>query len=244
MKRILLFAAMILLALSCGRSGKPVVGISCNYEAPGRDYLSVNYSRAILKAGGIPVILPTISSEEDATELISKLDGVLFSGGEDVPPSWYGEAVWNETVEMEPIRDHSDSLLVRAALSAGKPILGICRGEQLMNVLLGGSLYQDIPSQLPEAHTHRGVSHKIGLEEGSFLKDIFGVDSLSVNSFHHQAAKELAPGAKLAALSDDGIIEAWESPQVWAVQFHPEALLAKDDKWLPFFQAFIAKIRK
>lgn len=241
MKRILIFAALLLLALSCGKSGKPVIGISCNHKDTGIDYLSKNYSQAILRAGGIPVIIPTISSEEEAAGMIEKLDGILFSGGEDVPPSWYGEEIWNETVEMMPQRDRSDSLLARAALSAGIPILGICRGEQLLNVLLGGKLYQDIPSQLPDAHTHRGITHAIGLEDGCFLKDILKVDSIMVNSRHHQAVKELAPGAKLAALSDDGIVEAWENPQVWAVQFHPEALLREDDRWLPLFQAFIAR---
>ena len=232
------------MVFSCGRGGKPVVGISCSYKASGGDYLSEHYTRAILRAGGVSVIIPTISSEEDAAGIVAKLDGVVFSGGEDIAPSWYGEAVLNETVKVVPIRDRSDSLLARAALASGKPILGICRGGQMVNVLLGGNLYQDIPSQLPEAHTHKGVSHGIGLEEGSFLKDIFGEDSLTVNSTHHQAVRDLAPGVKLAALSDDGIVEAWETPQVWAVQFHPESLLAEDDRWLPLFQTFIDRVER
>lgn len=239
MKRILIFAAMVFVAVSCGRSGHPIVGISCGHNDSGSDYLSENYSRAILRAGGIPVIIPTVSSEEDAADIVSKLDGVLFSGGSDIPPSWYGEDVLNETVKTNPTRDRSDSLLARAALASGKPILGICRGGQMLNVLLGGNLYQDIPSQLPEAHIHKGASHKIGLVEGGFLKDIFGADSLTVNSTHHQAVRELAPGAKITALSDDGIVEAWETDQIRAVQFHPEALLAEDDQWLPLFKDFI-----
>lgn len=241
MKRILIFAFMLFASLSCGNCGKPVVGISCGHKDTGSDYLSEKYSKAILRAGGVPVIIPTVSTAEEAADIVGKLDGVLFSGGSDIPPSWYGEEILNETVNTNPARDLSDSLLVRAALDSGKPILGICRGSQILNVLLGGTLYQDIPSQLPEAHAHKGVSHKIDLVEGGFLKDIFEVDSLTVNSTHHQAVKELAPGAKIAAISDDGIIEAWETPQILAVQFHPESLLAEDDKWLPLFEAAIAR---
>lgn len=240
MKWFLFFAPLLFMPLSCGKGGKPVVGISCNHKESGGDYLSENYSKAILRAGGIPFIIPTVSSEQEAADILAKLDGVVFSGGSDIPPSWYGEELLNETVKLNPIRDRSDSLLAKATLASGKPILGICRGSQILNVLLGGTLYQDIPSQLPEAHTHKGVSHKIGLEKGSFLKEIFGTDSLTVNSTHHQAVKDLAPGAKLAALSDDGIVEAWETPQVRAVQFHPESLLAEDDKWLPLFESFVA----
>lgn len=243
MKRFLLIFAVILAALSCGRNGRPLVGISCNFLEPGIDFSYENYSNAILKAGGIPVNIPTLSTEEQARDLLSRLDAIILSGGEDVPPSWYGEEIWNETVVLQPIRDRSDSLLGRAALASGKPILGICRGGQLLNVLLGGNMYQDIPSQVAGAHTHRGVNHSIGLEKGSFLDKIFGADSLTVNSTHHQAAKDLAPGVKLAALSDDGIVEAWENGQVWSVQFHPEAMLAEDDRMLPLFEAFIHRLR-
>ena len=108
--------------------------------------------------------------------------------------------------------------------------------------ILGGSLYQDIPTQLPEAHVHRGVYHPIGLMEGGFLEKIYGKDSLLVNSRHHQAVKDPAPGIKIIAWSDDGIIEAWENPQVWAVQFHPESLLQEDKAWLKFFKAYLMRL--
>lgn len=243
MKRILLLSALALALFSCGKNGRPLVGISsCNYVEAGLDFSPVNYAQAILKAGGIPVIIPTLSTEEQACDMLSKLDALVLSGGEDVPPSWYGEEILNETVVLQPVRDRSDSLLARAALASGKPVLGICRGGQLLNVLLGGNMYQDIPTQLPQGHTHRGVYHPIGLQKGSFLEGIFRADSLTVNSTHHQAAKDLAPGVKLAALSDDGIVEAWENPQIWAVQFHPEAMLPEDEKWLPLFEAFIERI--
>ena len=241
---VLCLCGAFLGALSCApKGGAPLVGISCSRTAGGTDQLSSNYSQAVRKAGGIPVLLPTLSRPEEARQVLSRVDGVIFSGGVDINPAWYGEAVWNESVEVDAVRDRSDSLLAREALSQGKPILAICRGEQLLNVMLGGSLYQDIPTQLSGAHTHRSVRHGIGIEEGSFLSALFGTDSLRVNSYHHQAVKDLAPGLRLAARSDDGLVEAYENPQVWAVQFHPEMMLREDDTWLPLFVAFLDRLK-
>ena len=175
---------------------------------------------------------------------MSKLDGLVLSGGEDVNPIWYGEGVWNETVECDLVRDRSDSLLSRAALASGKPVLAIYRGSQLMNVVLGGSLWQDLPSQRPGPVVHGGgATHPVSVAEGSFLSRIYGTDSLQVNSWHHQAVKDEAPGITVISRSEDGIVEAWETPQIWAVQFHPEKLLAEgDDNWLPLFRAFIERL--
>lgn len=245
MKRLAFYLMLVVVGLcACDRKGSvPLVGISCSRSSGGTDQLSPNYSQAVLKAGGIPVILPTISTPEQAKELLSRVDGIIFSGGVDINPAWYGEEVWNETVVVDPVRDRSDSLLARGALELGKPVLAICRGEQLMNVMLGGSLYQDIPTQIEDAHIHRNTRHKMGIVEGSFLSNLFGTDSLEVNSFHHQAVKDLAPGLILSACSDDGIVEAYENEQIWAVQFHPEGMLREDDTWLPLFVAFLDRIR-
>lgn len=245
MKRLVFYLLLMVVGLcACDRKGSaPLVGISCSRSSGGTDQLSPNYSQAVLKAGGIPVIFPTISTPEQAKELLSKVDGIIFSGGVDINPEWYGEEVWNETVVIDSVRDRSDSLLARCALELGKPILAICRGEQLMNVILGGSLYQDIPTQLPDAHIHRNTWHKMGIVEGSFLAHLFGTDSLEVNSFHHQAVKDVAPGLTIAAYSDDGIVEAYENEQIWAVQFHPEGMLREDDTWLPLFVAFLDRTR-
>lgn len=245
MKRVVFYLMLVALAVcACGRKGSaPLVGISCSRTHGGTDQLSPNYSQAVLKAGGIPVILPTISTPEQAKELLSHVDGIIFSGGVDINPAWYGEEIWNETVVIDSVRDRSDSLLARGALELGKPILAICRGEQLMNVMLGGSLNQDIPTQIEDAHVHRNVRHKMGIVEGSFLAHLFGTDSLEVNSFHHQAVKTLAPGLTISAYSDDGIVEAYENEQIWAVQFHPEGMLREDDTWLPLFVAFLDRIR-
>lgn len=241
----LLVLLTLVAAGACSRKAEkaPLVGISCSRTSGGTDQLSSHYSKAVLLAGGVPVIIPTVSSVEEAREVLSRVQGVIFSGGVDIDPAWYGESVWNESVEIDAVRDRSDSLLAREALRSGKPILAICRGEQLLNVIMGGSLYQDIPTQLGHAHTHRGVWHKMSVEEGSFLSDIFGTDSLLVNSRHHQAVKDLAPGVKAVGFSDDGLVEAYENEQVWAVQFHPESMVQEDEAWLPLFTAFLHKIK-
>ena len=208
--------------------------------------LSTTYTNAISKAGGVPTVIPTVKTREEADAILATLDGIVFSGGEDVNPAWYGEGILNETVYMDSVRDHSDSLLARAALASGKPILAICRGAQLMNVILGGSLYQDIPTQIPGADSHGGgARNKIGLEESSVLSRIFGPDSLEINSFHHQAVKVPAPGIRITAHSADGIVEAFETDQIWAVQFHPEKMLQDgDEKWLELFKEYVRRVAK
>ena len=238
MKKSFAFLWVLLAFLASGACNRekmpaPLVGISCARTPEGVDQLSSQYTQAVSRAGGVPVIIPTVSTLEEARRVLSRLDGVIFSGGPDIDPAWYGESVWNETVEIDPVRDHSDSLLVREALRQGMPVLGICRGEQLLNVLLGGSLYQDIPTQVEKAHTHRGVRHMTS-----------GADSLRVNSRHHQAVKALAPGLKAASFSDDGLVEAYENSQIWAVQFHPETLVQEDEaSWLPLFTAFLQRLK-
>ena len=215
------------------------MGITCSRSRSGCTVLPTTYSDAVSKAGGVPLVIPTVSSMEQAAAVVAAVDGIVFSGGEDVNPAWYGEEVLNETVEIDFVRDRSDSLLARAALAAGKPVLAICRGSQLMNVIMGGSLWQDLPSQLGVSHSD--VVHNISVEPGSFLARIYGSDSLKVNSMHHQAVKDVAPGVTVCSRSSDGVVEAWEAPHVWAVQFHPEQMLASgDESWLPLFEAFTA----
>lgn len=229
-----------------GAGKAPLIGISCSRSSSGSTLLPTTYSDALRKAGAVPMVIPTVSEAAEAEAVIASLDGILFSGGEDANPAWYGEEVLNGTVEIDFIRDRSDSLLARAALASGKPVLAICRGSQLMNVILGGSLYQDIPSQCPSEVRHSGGAfHKIGLIKGSILERIYGPDSLLVNSMHHQAVKDVAPGITVTGRSADGTVEAWETPQIWAVQFHPEKMLqAGDNRWLPFFQAFTDRCRQ
>ncbi|MBQ3765359.1 MAG: gamma-glutamyl-gamma-aminobutyrate hydrolase family protein [Bacteroidales bacterium] len=242
MKRFLILLTIV--ALQACRPSAPVIGISCGRSETGAATLSANYTDAVLRSGGIPVIFPTVSDEATARALLKSVDGVIFSGGPDLDPSYYGETVWNETVEVDTLRDASDLLLMRAALDARKPVMAICRGEQLMNVVLGGSLYQDLPTQVDTLVKHGGGAwHRIGVEKGSVLYGLFGEDSLTVNSFHHQAVKEVAPGARVTARAADGIVEAYEyGKSVIAFQFHPEGMARTDDAWLAPFEYFVREL--
>lgn len=241
---VLIVAGAVITA--CSRNASPLIGISCARSSSGNTLLNTTYTDAIRKAGGTPFVIPTVCNMEEAAAVLEALDGIVFSGGEDVSPEWYGEAPFNETVECDRERDRSDSLLARAAFASGKPVLAICRGSQLLNVLLGGSLWQDLPSQYPGVIRHGGgVMHTASVEADSFLSDIYGTDSLSVISWHHQAAKDIAPGIRVISRSSDGVVEAWETPQIWAVQFHPEKMLASGDtSWLPLFEAYVKRVSR
>ena len=245
---LILLVALLPLAACCGRRSTveplPLVGLSCGRSDSGANTLSTTYTDAILRAGGLPLVFPTIADETAARELVARVDGVVFTGGPDFDPAIYGESILNETVEIDAVRDRSDLLLARAALDSGKPILAICRGGQLMNIVLGGTLYQDIPTQVTDPGTHGGGAvHAIGLEPGSTLHRLFGVDSLQVNSFHHQGVKDPAPGIRITARSPDGLVEAYETDQVLAVQFHPEKMAQTDTAWLRVFRHFLAQTK-
>ena len=240
MRRLAIIALICVAVGSCHRNA-PVIGItSFRYQ----NYAAVNseYSDAIAGAGAIAMIVPYARSEKEAAEIIDKLDGIVFTGGTDVPPGWYGEEILNETVQLDSLRDRSDSLLARAALASGKPVLGICRGSQLMNVMLGGTMYQDIPAQVPGGAAHTALL-KAAIEPDSFLDKIFDQDSLTVYCGHHQAVKDLAPGVMIAARTPDGIVEAWECGQVWGVQFHPEGLIFYLPEYGALFKAFVERCK-
>ena len=241
MKRILLLLLTLAALQACHRA--PVIGISCGRTSSGAASLSANYTEAVARSGGIPVIFPTVADSALAAALLKHVDAVIFSGGPDLDPSYYGETVWNETVEVDTLRDVSDLMLMRAALASRKPVMCICRGEQLMNVVLGGSLYQDLPTQVDTLVKHGGgTRHRISVEKGSVLYELFGQDSLTVNSFHHQAVKKVAPGIRVTAHADNGIVEAYEyGDHLIAFQFHPEGMARTDDAWLAPFKYFVKK---
>ena len=274
---LLVLAALLL--CSCART--PVIGISSGSDGA-YDSVKRTYTVAVRKAGGIPVILPRVYCEKQALELLQSIDGLVMTGGEDYDPAWYGEQVLNSSVKVNAPRDTSDLLLIRAALDLGKPVLGICRGMQGVNVALGGTLYQDIPSQIQQDTSARasgscfrqdtsarasGISHRqdtsaqasrishrqdtsanvathnVVLAAGSVLHSLLGgADTIRVNSFHHQAVKDPAPGLTVVGFSPDGVAEALEGDGILATQFHPEAFIASgDDFFLPLFRELIRR---
>ena len=230
----------------------PVIAISPNGAAPKSETgfrtleCSTAYTRALTMAGAMPVLLC-----EEAPEAAAQLfDGLVLSGGGDIDPTLFGETILNDTVNIDAIRDSFEVPLVRAFYKAGKPIFGICRGMQVMNVALGGTLYQDLPEQLGFMHFDMKLRHYVNAAEGSVLHTLFG-ERFRVNSTHHQAVRELAPGLKTTAVSLDGIIEAYEheSLPILGTQFHPERLSARTTEpltpdFLPLFEHFVTVCRE
>ena len=222
----------------------PIIGITFveNIE----DDPSNNYIHAIKEFGGVPrTLYPGIS--EDA---YADINGLLLTGGPDIDPSYYGEEV-HETTEIEPDRDELELLLFKRSIEKDLPVFGICRGIQVMNVAIGSSLYQDIPSQFTDHLTHKILEdeddswHDIKIQSGSLLNEITGETSTEVNSRHHQALKVVGDGFRVTAQSKDGIIEAIEDTSkrfMVGVQYHPERMWATADSRehrRKLFEAFI-----
>jgi putative glutamine amidotransferase len=230
---------------------KPVIAISASYED---EYacLKHEYYQTIVRSGGLPVIVPFFLEQEDVAQLCGIADGLLLTGGPDVDPDYYGEQPIRGLGRITPERDRVELMLAKEFVSKGKPVFAICRGIQLLNVALGGSLYQDINSQLdPLQHSQKAprshLSHRVNAESGTLLSRIAGTDTFKVNSFHHQALKDVAPGLRVAARAEDGIIEAVESeahPFVLGVQWHPEDTAATDGVSSRLFAAFVDACRR
>jgi len=230
---------------------KKVIGISCGEKTDSffpLQYVPTDYVEAVKKAGGIPILLPLGDQQaiEDALEVV---DGVIITGGADVNPMLYGE-MWHPTQgEADGARDAFDVQLILSAYEKNVPIFGICRGCQIVNVAFGGSLYQDNmeAGEGIGVHTQKNrrnyPSHKINIEEGSFLYHVCGKEYF-VNSLHHQSVKVPGKGIKVVAKAPDGIVEAiqHESAFVWACQFHPEMMHASDEKMQELFNYYISQI--
>ena len=230
---------------------KPIIAITPNLDEE-LATLKHAYADCVIKAGGIPVIIPFGLSENDIAQLAGLADGLLLSGGADVDPSCFGESPHRELGRVTPERDRVEFGLTREFVKRDKPILAICRGIQVLNAALGGSLYQDIASQCPGSHQHTQkaprshLSHLVAAEEGSLLHRIAGTGEFKVNSFHHQSVKRPAPGLRITAKSADGIVEALEGEShsfTLGVQWHPEDTAAADDVSRSLFEAFVAACR-
>jgi gamma-glutamyl-gamma-aminobutyrate hydrolase PuuD len=235
---------------------RPVVGITSrkihffHKERPfPRWGVALDYCSAVEAAGGLPIILPLTQDVAVLEAMFGLLNGLLLPGGLDVDPVHYGEEPSRRLEDVDPLRDITELYLARRALAEDLPVFGVCRGEQLLNVAAGGSLYQDIHTQVgPGTLKHfqetaeERPSHTVDVEPGTILSEIAGATSLRVNSYHHQAVKALAPGFRVSATAKDGVIEAIESTvhsYVLGVQWHPELAHRVGDFNLTLFRRFV-----
>lgn len=235
---------------------KPFIGITANLleneDLPfrGTERVTVNngYINSIIKAGGIPLLLPVLEDRVAIERLFEYCDGLLLTGGQDVRPSCYNEEPHPLLGEVSEKRDQFEMQLIQMAHLAKKPILGICRGLQLINTAFKGTLYQDLSLAKAFGHSQEEVSslatHSIKLTPGGLLRQIFDQDALMANSFHHQAIKQLSPHFEVNALSDDGVIEGIQykgAEWILGVQWHPEVMVEAQPEMVKLFSAFVAK---
>ena len=212
----------------------------------------LDYIEGVAGAGGAPVVLPPTGNKGVAEAVIHSLDGLLLSGGSDLDPGYYGEEPVPELGVTLPERDAFEMALVRLALRRGMPVFGICRGMQVLNVALGGTLYQDLPSQWEwDALKHRQdtpkwqPTHEVRVREGSYIAEVMGCEVVKVNSYHHQGVRALAEGLVVAGRSSDGVIEAVEAVNLserWllGVQWHAEAMRGAGPQQESLFEAHVS----
>jgi putative glutamine amidotransferase len=237
---------------------KPVIGITPSpihqVSSAGdleRYAIAACYVNAVLAAGGVPVVLPLQDGNADA--LLDLVDGLIFSGGADIDPALFGDTeIHPKTYDVHPLRDRFELDLMTRAIERDLPVFCICRGIQILNVACGGTLFQDVPDQFSSALQHRQQetgherhepSHNVEAESESLLASVYGSVSVPVNSYHHQAVKDVAPGLHVTARSDDGLAEAVEMPGrtfVLGVQWHPEMMFEANPEHLAPFKELVA----
>jgi putative glutamine amidotransferase len=240
---------------------RPCIGITCGTFrdqdwCPPIHGCRRTYVDAVAAAGGVPLLLPLLEDLQALRVLYERIDGLLLAGGNDLEPAHYGEEPLPQLGPTDPPRDQIELPLARWAIAEGKPLLGICRGIQVINVALGGTLYQDIAAQHTDGLAHTGSSdrqdwahmaHELRLAPDSQLAELFGSTTLATNSLHHQALKTLAPGLRPVGWAPDGVVEAIEGGNgqfLIGVQCHPEALQAQaDPRWQALFRRFVDRCR-
>jgi putative glutamine amidotransferase len=249
MKRftIFLFITCITGMLVAQPSKLPLIGISGTHATGGSTQVNSTYIESVLRAGGVPIVLPINDNPEVLKKMIASIDALIMTGGEDIDPlRYYNEEALPAQGEIDPERDAFDIALIKLAIERGIPLLGICRGHQLINVACGGTLYQDIPSQIRTGvlkHRQQAPSwygtHQIELTPTSILAKILGTATIVSNTFHHQAVKDVAPGFVVTGRTSDGVVETMEkigNPKVFSVQFHPEGPTSRGlDDFFPIF---------
>ena len=241
---------------------RPIVLISPCTETKGVEFrdtsisLSRNYARALTSAGGLPWIAPCLPDQKIIRESVQRCDGVMLTGGDDVEPKLYSKRLSPELAKTvsspEPDRDRFELILIDEVFRQRKPLLAICRGQQILNVALGGTLVVDIGRQIPDALPHRALDrkdlivHDVELTPGTLIARIIGKPTLGVNSSHHQAVARIAESLRPTARSQDGVVECLELkaasaarlPYLLAVQFHPERLCARYREHWRIFRSF------
>jgi putative glutamine amidotransferase len=233
---------------------QPMIGVLPQWDQKDENIrMSPNYTRALEEAGAVPVILNLTTSETVLKRFACSFDGFLFPGGPDMHPNYFGQEVADYCGEICEMRDNMEAYMFReAVINQNKPALGICRGIQVFNIMLGGTLYQDIPTQLPSTINHNQeppydvLVHHVRLIPESPLYKLAGKEHLETNSMHHQGIDRLAKGLEVMATSDDGLIEAVympDHPFVWAVQWHPECAI-KEEISKKIFSAFVEGVEK
>lgn len=229
-----------------------LVPVSIHDAEKRRFGVSRHYVRSVIDAGGLPVLVPVSVDEQRLRRMYDLCAGVMLTGGADCDPAVYGEAAHPRTYGIDADRDRAELLLTRWAVADDRPLFGICRGVQMMNVAMGGTLIQDIPSQLstPIEHSATGErnaeSHRVRAADGSVLAAALGADDVGVNSFHHQSVHRLGEGFVASAQAGDGVIEAIEMPArrfTVGVQWHPEDLSAEHAEMQALFDAFVRASR-
>jgi len=237
-------------------SNAPLIGVTTSItvdKIPERAYVNSAYLHAVQQAGGVPVVLPPQLSSSSSERLARGLDGLLLTGGGDIDPAVFGEAPHPTTYEVAPTRDALELSAVRMALERRLPVLAICRGVQVLNVALGGTLFQDVASE-PGTEIQHGQqeprdqpTHKVQVKAGSRLAETLGTDELEVNSMHHQALKALGAGLVAVAWAPDQIVEGVEltdpSRFVLGVQWHPEEMIKHSEPARRLFAAFVRSTR-
>jgi len=229
------------------------MSITVGGAPPEHAYVNSSYLHAVQQAGGVPVLLPPQLSGASLSRLLRGLDGLVLTGGGDVDPALFGEAPHPKLYGVAPSRDTVETTSVRVALDRRLPILAICRGVQVLNVALGGTLYQDVGSDPGTSlrHSQDGPrdqpSHKIAIEPASRLAETLGADEIEVNSMHHQAVKQLGTGLRAVAWAPDQLVEGLEltdaSRFVLGVQWHPEELVAESEPARRLFTALVSHAR-
>ena len=234
---------------------KPIIGITASHDLKsGNLRMAQSYVSAIQNSGAVPLILPLTLEEGECRQLAGTLDGFLFTGGPDVHPFLFGEDTMEGCGDRSPLRDQTELTLFSAVYQQKKPVLGVCRGTQLINIALGGDIYQDLGSQLPGrlpiAHRQpfhlSNPSHRVALETDSLLAQISGETRIETNSAHHQAVRNTAAALSVCGRTADGVIEAVEQrdyPFLIGVQWHPEMLADTYSHASRLFEAFVRACR-